>query len=109
MTKKEIKFLKKLHKLYKKYNIAVGACGCCSSPFLVGLKHSEHAYSYIKHLSDGEIKSIKPFDMMSYFIRRGPKLPKLPKVSQWPYNDINIASNDPELISKVQRKIDELD
>ena len=102
--KKQARFLKKLHKLYKKYNMAIDACGCCDSPFLVHLKHSGHAYSHIRHLANGKIKSIKPVDLMASYIRRGPKLSGVSK----PLKDINIALNDSKLISKVQKRLNDL-
>ena len=105
MEKKQIKFLKKLYKLYKKYNIAVGACGCCDSPFLVHLEHSGKAYSAIQHLKDNETKTVKPFDAMAGYIRKVPKPLKIPPP---PLRDINVALNDVELVSKIQKRLDDL-
>lgn len=49
MTPNEIEFLKELDKLSRKYKIAVGGCGCCSSPFLEKIKPEEN------HLSAGYV------------------------------------------------------
>jgi hypothetical protein len=32
-------FLKEFEELIRKYEITIGACGCCSSPWLIPLDH----------------------------------------------------------------------